>query len=129
MTNGIKGIGIDLVDIEEFKRTINGKRGKDFVSNNFTEKEVAYAASIGVKPFCPLRMAAGFAAKEAVFKALGIGWIKGKDVEVIHDAEGAPKLLLKGEAGKLKKKRKAKEALISISYTDTHAVAVVILLA
>lgn len=128
MTVGIKGIGIDLVDVDEFKRTACGKRGKDFVSKNFTDKEVAYAASVGVKPFCPLRMAAKFAAKEAVFKAFGTGWLNGKDVEVIHDAKGAPKLSLKGEIGKIKKKRRVREALVSLSYTDSNAVAVVILL-
>jgi len=124
---GIEGIGIDIVDIDEFKQTACGKRGKDFVSRNFTEKEIAYAASIGIKPFCPLRLSANFAAKEAAYKAFGIGWINGKDVEVTHDAKGAPKLSLKGEIGKINKKRKVGEALVSLSYTDSHAVAVVIL--
>ena len=124
---GIKGIGIDIVDVDEFKRTACGKRGKDFVSRNFTKNEIAYAASVGVKPFCPLRLAANFAAKEAAFKAFGTGWIDGKDVEVVHAKSGAPRLSLKGEIGKIKKKRKVGEALVSLSYTGSHAVAVVIL--
>jgi len=123
----IKGIGIDLVDIDEFKQTACGKRGKGFVSRSFTKKEIAYAASIGIKPFCPLRLAANFAAKEAAFKAFGTGWIDGKDVELVHGKSGAPKLSLKGEIGKIKKKRKVGEALVSLAYTGCHAVAVVIL--
>lgn len=123
----INGIGIDIVDIDKFKRIACGKRGKEFVSSNFTAGEIAHAASYGIKPFCPLRLASLFAAKEAAFKALSTGWTAGKDIEVIHEKSGAPKLTLKVNIKKIAKKMKMGKALVSLSFTDCHAVAVVIL--
>jgi holo-[acyl-carrier protein] synthase len=126
MKGALKGLGIDIVDIDKFKRTIGGKTGKSFIDINFTKAEFAYAVSI-VKPFCPLSLAATFAAKEATYKAFGTGWIEGRGVEVLHKKSSAPQIALHGEIQEIAKKRKIEEVLVSLSYTDLNAVAVVLL--
>ena len=69
----ILGTGVDIVDIERFRR-INERLKDRFIARVFTP---------GEQEFCLKRrdpvphFAARFAAKEALFKALGTGWAKG----------------------------------------------------
>jgi holo-[acyl-carrier protein] synthase len=74
--------------------------------------------------------AARFAAKEALFKALGTGWAQGvtwRDVEVQRDERGAPRLVLSGRAADLSKKMGTRSAHISLSHSEESAIALVIL--
>jgi holo-[acyl-carrier protein] synthase len=120
----VAGLGVDIVDIRQMKRTIGGKAGKRFVENTFTENEIACARGGNISKF-----ATSFAAKEAVYKAFGTGWIEGRDVEVVRSREeGTPRILLHGEIEKIAKKRKVKEVLVSLSYTEGNAIAVAILI-
>jgi phosphopantetheine--protein transferase-like protein len=122
---GTKGIGVDLVDIKKFKRILRGKAGRRFVSNTFTKREIECAKG-GMNIY---KLATSFAAKEAVFKALGTGWIEGKGVEVIRSREeGMPSIVLHGKTRKIAKKMKIKKVLVSLSYTDDCAVAAAIIL-
>ncbi len=78
----IISIGIDIVEIEEIKKSI--EKSKRFVRRVFTENEKEYCEhKIDKYP----HYAARYAVKEAVMKALGTGWDKGvqwKQVEVIN---------------------------------------------
>ena len=119
----IAGLGTDLVDIHKLKKKLSGKYGKQFIQSTFTEGEIACAQEKNISKF-----ATAFAAKEAVYKAFGTGWIDGKEVEVVRDAEtGAPSILLHGEIKKIAKRRKIKGIRISLSFTDSHAIAVALL--
>lgn len=119
----VKGLGVDIVDIKKMKEIIKGKRGKKFIENTFTKKEIECAKCENVYKF-----ATSFAAKEAVYKAFGTGWIEGKDVEVLRSKEeGSPSIKLHGEIKKIAKKRKVKKILVSLSYTDCCAVAVAVI--
>lgn len=119
----ILGLGIDIVDIKKMKETISGKAGARFIENTFTENEIECAKCANIAKF-----ATSFAAKEAVYKAFGTGWIEGKDVEVIRTKEeGAPSIKLHGEIAKIAKKRKVKKVLISMSFTEYCAVAAAVL--
>ena len=118
------GLGTDIVDITKMKKIISGKRGKRFMENTFTKKEIEYAKCISIPKF-----ATCFAAKEAVYKAFETGWIEGKDVEVLREKEtGAPRIELHGEIKKIAKKRKIRKVLVSLSYADSSAVAVALLI-
>lgn len=118
------GIGVDIVDIAEMKKTVSGKAGKRFIENTFTNDEIACARCGNISKF-----ATSFAAKEAVYKAFGTGWIEGRDVELIRSKEeGAPSIKLHGEIGKIAKKRKIKKVLVSLSYTETNAIAFAMLI-
>lgn len=115
-------IGIDIVEIKRLKKA-HKKWGKSFLTKIFTSKEMAYANK---KKFPYQHLAARFAAKEAIFKALGevekdfVGW---KNVEILNDAYGKPDVFWHGQAMKVKKKRGIKNAIVSLSHTENYAVA------
>lgn len=120
------GAGIDLVEIARIEGALQ-KFGSRFLSRVFTDGEIYYAQSMKE----PARhLAARFAAKEAVSKALGTGigsacgW---KDIEILRMDNGMPRAVLhaagKGTAAGLGVSR----IHISLTHTDTHAAAVAVL--
>jgi holo-[acyl-carrier protein] synthase len=120
-------IGIDIVEIGRLKR-VSRKWGKSFLRKVYTDRELAYARS---KRFPEQHLAARFAAKEAIFKALGevernfVGW---KNIEILNDAYGKPVVYWHAEAEAVRKKRKIQGAVVSLSHTDHYAVASAFLL-
>lgn len=89
----ILGIGVDVVDVKRMKTAIDAW-GPALVKKMFTETEVAYCKS-KKKPH--EHFAARFAAKEAVSKAMETGWsgqFRWRDVEVVNEPSGAPKVVL-----------------------------------
>ena len=122
-----QAIGIDIVEIKRLSR-VSRRWGKSFLNKVYTRRELAYANS---KRFPYQHLAARFAAKEAIFKALGevetdfVGW---KNVEILNDAYGKPVVHWHGAAEKARKKRKLKKAVVSLSHTENYAVASAMLL-
>jgi len=120
-TDGSK-VGVDVEDI----RAINIDN-ETFVERNFTEKERAYCK----KAASPQASFAGrWSAKEAVFKSLGV-CSKGAgaplhDIEILADEKGAPKVELHGEALEAAQKVGVKNINVSISHSDTQAIAVAV---
>lgn len=120
----VVGLGTDLVEVERF-RTVLARRAR-LGDRLFSEAERAYAARQG-DPAKPL--AARFAAKEAVMKALGVGLgsFELRDVEVVRDDDaGTPSLVLHGRAGELARERGVTGWHLSLTHTDATAMAVVI---
>jgi holo-[acyl-carrier protein] synthase len=123
----IVGLGVDLVDIARVRRLIES-RGDRAMARLFTDGERAYAHD----RVDPVRhFAARIAAKEAAFKALagndlarGIGW---RELEVYTRADGRPDLRLHGRAERRAAELGVTRVLVTISHTDTTAVAVVAL--
>jgi holo-[acyl-carrier protein] synthase len=76
------------------------------------------------------RLAARFAAKEAVMKALGVGLWKFAfhDVEVVRGDGGEPGLALRGRAAALAAERGAVGWHLSLTHTDSMAMAVAVAL-
>ena len=64
-------VGVDLIEIERIRRALD-RHGESFKRRCFTEAERAYCDS---KPNPPQHYAGRFAAKEAVGKALGSGYL------------------------------------------------------
>jgi holo-[acyl-carrier protein] synthase len=94
-------------------------------SRLFTDGERSYAATMH-NPVPTL--AARFAVKEAVMKALGVGlgafdW---SDVEVLRRPGGAPELTVTGRAAALAASKGVGSWLVSITHTDTVASAAVV---
>ena len=107
-------VGIDLVSIPRIVESM-ATFGERFLARVFTAGERAYAAGD------PAKLAARFAAKEAVKKALridGVGWTQ---IEVVRAADGAPSLVLHGIAGV-----DARELAISMSHEGDYATAIAI---
>ena len=119
-------IGVDIVEISRLRRS-SKKWGKHFLSKIYTPRELDYSKS---KRFPEQHLAARFAAKEAVFKALGeverefVGW---KNIEILNNPAGKPYLVWHGLAEKVRKRRGICQAAISLSHTEHYAVATAML--
>lgn len=113
----ILGVGTDIVETERVRGLFEREQG--FAARVFTQVELDYSLSRERKY---LHLAARFAAKEAVAKALGrsFSW---QDVELVNNAEGKPMVNLYGEA-----KRVANGATVhvSLSHTKHYAAAVAV---
>ena len=115
-------IGIDIVEIRRLQK-VSKKWGKPFLNKVYTKRELAYAQA---RRFPYQHLAARFAAKEAIFKALGevetnfVGW---KNVEILNDANGKPVVHCHREAEISRKKRMIETIVVSLSHTENYAVA------
>lgn len=116
----ISGLGTDIIEIERVKRAVDRQ---NFRNNVFTETEQAYCLSRGKNSAASY--AARFAAKEAFFKALGMGILMPlTDVEIVNDERGAPKINLRGKVATLVG---AKKISLSLSHSKDFATAVCII--
>lgn len=91
----IFGIGIDIIEIERIKQSIN-RFDQLFLHKIYTQTELDYCQS---KKNKYQHFAARFAAKEAIAKALATGWSKGfrwKDIEIFNEKSGMPNVTLYG---------------------------------
>jgi len=120
------GLGVDLVDVARFARVL--ARRPKLADRLFTSGESTYAGTLA-NPAPSL--AARFAAKEAVMKALGVGLgaFSFRDVEVQRQPTGAPSLVLSGRAARLASERHIRSWVVSLTHTSTTAAAVVLALA
>jgi holo-[acyl-carrier protein] synthase len=122
----IVSIGIDIIEVRRVRAVL--KRTPRFAERVFTARERAYCEGRGV--VAPQHYAARFAAKEAALKALGTGWSGGvawQDVELTHAESGAPAILFHNHALELFRRTGATRAHVSVSHTNEHAVAQVVL--
>jgi holo-[acyl-carrier protein] synthase len=122
---GVIGIGTDLVEIERFRLAL--RRTPLLPERLFSEAERAYAAR---RRDPTERLAARFAAKEAVMKAMGVGlWrFPLRDIEVVRAASGAPSVRLHGGAERLAAERGVTEWRLTLTHTATLAQAIAVAL-
>lgn len=120
------GNGVDIIDIERIQKIIT--KNPRFLERNFTADEIELFRD---KKMHPATIAAGFAAKEAVSKAMGTG-IRGFnliDIEVLRDSLGKPVVMLHGNAKNVATSKGIDTFELSLSHTDETAIAFVISLA
>lgn len=115
--------GVDLIEISRIREALE-RHGERFVARVFTEAE---------QRDCGGRvssLAARFAAKEATAKALGcgIGNVSWLEIEIRSDENKAPYLILHGEGIRLAKQLGLSNWSVSLSHTESHALAFVIAL-
>lgn len=115
--------GVDLIEIERIRGVIQ-RHGTRFLGRVFTHQELAEAGQNTAS------LAARFAAKEAVSKALGtgIGPIFWKEIEILRGPAREPVLYLHGSAAQLAREFDLHTWSISLSHTQTHAIALVVAL-
>lgn len=115
-----KGLGIDIIEISRIRSALE-TYGQRFLDKIFTANEQTYC----MKYKDPVPHLAGrFAAKEAVIKALGIGFRQGiswQDIAITRDELGRPSVLL---SPLLQQRFPNVELLLSISHCRTYAAAV-----
>lgn len=118
------GIGIDIIEIERIKNSVD-KYGDQFLNKVYTQNEINYCLTKSNKY---QHLAARFAAKEAVYKALSTGWDKEigwQNIEITNEPNGMPIVTLNGE---LKNFLSAQENLkISISHARDYVACVAII--
>jgi len=122
----IRGLGTDLVEIERFRLAL--QRRSSLPDRLFTDGEQRYA----YEHHDPVsRLAVRFGAKEAVMKALGagLGSFAFRDVEVVRLRSGAPTLALYNKALDLANERGVTEWHLSLTHTDSMAMAVALAVA
>ena len=115
----LSGIGVDLLEVARIKRALD-RWGERFLHRVFTQGERDYCKR---KARPEQSLAARFAAKEAVLKAIGTGLSGGiswTDVEVVNDESGKPGVRL-GE--RIVQKIGKRKVLLSISHTREFAIA------
>ena len=112
----IYGIGTDIVNVKRINAVIK-KNGPNFKKRIYTDFEIKTCEKRKNKAEC---YAKRFAAKEALYKAVGIKKIlQFTDVEIQNDSQGAPKFLIRGiSLIKLRKFFKKKRFDIKLSLSD-----------
>lgn len=118
--------GVDLIEIARVERMLT-HYGDRFLERVFTPAEILYCRAR------PAELAARFAAKEAVSKALGVGvrmiardGINWRDVEIVGDVRGKPLVRLDGRAAERADQLGLTEWAVSLSHTREHAIAFVV---
>lgn len=119
-------VGVDLVELDRIERAVD-RHGERFLARIYTPEELSrYRQRLP-------ELAARFAAKEAVSKALGVGLnhishqgIRWQEVEVLPDPLGKPLLHLSGRALALAEEQGLYTWAISLSHGRDHAIAFVV---
>ena len=120
----IFGVGIDLIEVERVAEKISKPGFKELV---FSQAEINYCETKTKKYE---HYAARFAAKEAFFKAIGTGWMKGtafNEIEIINDENGKPEIFFLGKTAVSVADMKLEKISVSLSHLKTMASAVVII--
>ncbi|MEA3440727.1 MAG: holo-ACP synthase [Chloroflexota bacterium] len=113
--------GIDIIEIERIVGAVS-RHGDHFLERIFTARELA---EVGNRP---VSLAARFAAKEAVAKALGcgIGPVTWHEIEILRDDQKAPVLYLNGAAKMLADEQGLEIWSLSLSHTHVQAIAIAV---
>jgi holo-[acyl-carrier protein] synthase len=115
----IVGVGVDIVDVRRFSATL--ARTPRVVQRLFTDAERASVRDD------PTRLAARFAAKEALAKALGApGGLRWHDAEVVREESGRPRLTLTGTVAQAAVRSGIRSWQVSLSHDAGMAVAMVV---
>ena len=119
MGSRILGVGTDIIEID---RVVSACKKDSFLKKNYSEEERSLISARAN------RAATNFAGKEAVAKAFGTGFFDFGliDVEILRDQSGAPFVRLNGRAKELAKSLGITKIHISLSDTDSLAIAYVV---
>ncbi len=115
--------GVDLVEVERVEIMV-ARHGDRFLKRVYTDQELADVKGN------PASLAARFAAKEAVSKALGtgIGVVAWREIEVVRGPDRQPVLRLHGEAARLAEELHLQTWSLSLSHSGGLAIAMVVAL-
>ncbi len=117
----VLGLGTDMVEVDRIERAV-ARWGEAFVCRIYTPAEIERARPLLVRG---PRLAARFAAKEAVMKALGVGrrGMAWREIEIVNDDQGRPLVCLHGAARQIADQQGVVSVLVTLSHTHAHAVA------
>ncbi len=117
----MRNVGVDIIEIGRIKEAVE-RWGQRFLNRIYTQSEQILCRER------PSSLAARFAGKEAVMKALGTG-IKGvgwREIEILSLPTGQPLVHLHGKAQDRAASLGLSEMAISLSHSQDYAVAFVV---
>lgn len=122
--NMVKGVGVDIVEISRVAVAWQRWPGR-FATRVYAARELEYCLAKKQPAAC---LAARFAAKEAVMKALGLGlgrcrWL---DIEISLVAGARPEVILWGAAREQAASQGITRVGVSLSHSREHAVALAV---
>ncbi len=114
-------VGVDIIEIDRIRGALE-RFGQRFLARVYSERErERYGSRVA-------ELAARFAAKEAVMKALGTGvrGIRWRDIEVLPNRRGKPIVVLHGTAAARADLLGFTHLAVSLTHSRTQAMAVVV---
>ena len=118
----ILGIGTDIVECPRIGKMIE-QHGELFLRWVYTEREIRHCQS---RKHAIEHFAGRWAAKEAILKAMGTGRLDGvgwSDVEVRNAPRGGFRVMIRGAAKEVVRRRGVGDVLVSIAHCRTYATA------
>ncbi len=120
-------LGVDLVSVLRLREVFEGRPA--LAEAVFTAEELRYARAQR-RPF--VHLAARYAAKEAVLKALGTGFtaeMDWREIETIHGASGEPHVQLRGAVARAAEAKGLRCCAVSLTHSGAYALAAVLVTA
>jgi holo-[acyl-carrier protein] synthase len=124
----IVGIGTDITECLRIARMIE-RYGELFIDRVYTNEEIRYCQA---RNQSTQHFTGRWAAKEAVLKAMGTGWVRGiswRDIEIRSEPGGKPVVAVRGAAKDVIEELGIARLLVSISHCRAYATAYAIALA
>lgn len=121
----IFGLGTDITEIDRIQSMID-RHGDHFLERIYTPLEIEYCQR---HKMATQHFAGRWAAKEAVMKALGTGFVKGvswTEIEIESQQSGRPVVKLSGSTAQLADDLGISQILVSISHSKSYATATAI---
>lgn len=118
----IVGHGIDIIECSRIA-AVHERHGERLLDRLLTPAERAYVTR---RRSLVQHLAGRFAAKEAILKVLGTGWrgaIAWRDMEILNDPSGEPRVTLVGECARVAREKRISRILVSITHTSSYAAA------
>ena len=110
----MKGVGNDIIEIDRIRKSI-AQHQEHFLNRIFTEEEQNYCLKFSDSA---IHFAGRFSAKEAIAKALGVGFgahLSWLDIEILNDPNGKPTVKF---SDRIQKTWKNPNILVSISHSE-----------
>lgn len=121
----ILGIGTNVTECLRIARMIE-RHGEFFINRVYTPEEIRYCQN---RKQTTQHFTGRWAAKEAILRALGVGWQRGItwcDIEVRSEPGGRPVVGVRGGVKELVEQLGVTDILVSISHCRTYATATAI---
>ncbi|MFZ5830736.1 MAG: holo-ACP synthase [Planctomycetota bacterium] len=118
----IIGIGTDITECLRIAQMIE-RHGELFINRVYTDEEIAYCRD---RKAATQHFTGRWAAKEAILKALGTGWVRGiswRDMEIRNEPGGRPIVAVRGGVKEVVERLGVTEILVTISHCRSHATA------